>query len=219
MSICCPNCQSTNIKKNGHIHNGRQNHYCKECQRQFVQNPRQKVISGEQKEQIRKLLLERIPLRGICRVMGVSLRWLLGFIVSEYETLPDDLNFHAPEQTDELIICTLESEVDEMFSFVANKQNKQWIWIAYDRLSKQIIAFHVGDRSRKSAKELFKSIPQKYRQKATFYTDSWHAYKGVIPEKQHRVIKKQSRKTNHIRDHFKVGANQSTQWWSPNPVR
>jgi hypothetical protein len=82
----------------------------------------------------------------------------LGFIVSEYETLPDDLNFHlnfhAPEQTDELIICTLESEVDEMFSFVGNKQNKQWIWIAYDSLSKQIIAFHVGDRSRKSAKEL-----------------------------------------------------------------
>ena len=117
-------------------------------------------------------------------------------------------NKQTPEQTDELIICTLESEVDEMFSFVANKQNKQWIWIAYDRLSKQIIAFHVGDRSRKSAKELFKSIPQKYRQKATFYTDSWHAYnappiresshKGVIPEKQHRVIKKQSRKTNHI---------------------
>ncbi len=88
MSICCPNCKSTNIKKNGHIHNGRQNHYCKECERQFVQNPRQKLISGEQKEQIRKLLLERIPkvrekgkpsllalpslLRGICRVVGVS---------------------------------------------------------------------------------------------------------------------------------------------------
>jgi insertion element IS1 protein InsB len=123
---------------------------------------------------------------------------LLGFIVSEYEKLPDDLNFHATEQTDELIICTLESEVDEMFSFVANKQNKQWIWIAYDSMSKQIIAFHVGDRSRKSAKKLFKSIPEKYRQKAIFYTDSWQAYKGVIPEKQHRVVQKQSRKTNHI---------------------
>ena len=196
MSICCPSCNSTKIKKNGHIHNGKQNHYCQECERQFVQNPRQKVISDEQKEQIRKLRPKRIPLRGILmeeraslsafRVMGVSLRWLLGFIVSEYETLPDDLNFHAAKQTDELIICTLESEVDEMFSFVGNKQNKQWIWIAYDVLSKQIIAFHVGDRSRKSAKELFKSIPSKYRQNATFYTDSWQAYKGVIPEKQHR---------------------------------
>ena len=83
MSICCPNCNSTKIKKNGHIHNGgKQNHYCQECERQFVQNPRQKVISDEQKEQIRKLLLERIPLRGILmeeraslsafRVMGVS---------------------------------------------------------------------------------------------------------------------------------------------------
>ena len=33
---------------------------------------------------------------------------------------------------------------------------------------------------------------------ATFYTDDWQAYKGVIPDKQHQVVKKQSRKTNHI---------------------
>ena len=36
MSICCPTCDSTNTKKNGHIHNGKQNHYCKQCFRPFV---------------------------------------------------------------------------------------------------------------------------------------------------------------------------------------
>ena len=71
MITCCPDCGTTKIKKNGHIHNGKQNHYCKACGRQFVKNPQQKLISEEEKEQIRKLLLERIPLRGICRVMGV----------------------------------------------------------------------------------------------------------------------------------------------------
>jgi insertion element IS1 protein InsB len=30
--------------------------------------------------------------------------------------------------------------------------NKQWIWIAMDAKMRQVIAFHVGDRSRKSAK-------------------------------------------------------------------
>jgi len=59
------------------------NYYCKKCRRQFVENPNKKLIFVEEKEQIRKLLLERIPLLGICRVMGVSLRWLLSFTILE----------------------------------------------------------------------------------------------------------------------------------------
>ena len=198
MNRHCPTCDSTNTKKNGHIHNGKQNHCCKQCGRQFVSNPQQILISSAKREQIRKLLLERIPLRGICRVEGVSLRWLLGFMVDLYDQLPDDLNLQAKAEAEELMIYTLKSEVDEMLSFVSEKANKQWIWIAMDRGSRQIIAFHVGDRSRVSALALWKSIPECYRQHAMFYTDGCQAYVGVIPAKQHRVVKKQKRLTNHI---------------------
>ena len=198
MSISCPRCNSTDAKKNGHIHNGKQNHYCKECGRQFVNNREQIIISAHKRERIQKLLMERIPLRGICRAEGVSLRWLLGFIANLYQHLPDDLNCQVKAEADQLLIYTLESEVDEMFSFVGNKDNKQWVWIAMAVKSRQIIAFHVGDRSRQSAKALWQSIPEHYRKHATFYTDDWQAYKGVIPDKQHQVVKKQSRKTNHI---------------------
>ena len=65
--------------------------------------------------------LERIPLRGICRVEGVSLRWLLGFLVDLYDQLPDDLNLQAKAEVEELMIYTLESEVDEMLSFVSKQ--------------------------------------------------------------------------------------------------
>jgi hypothetical protein len=37
-----------------------------------------------------------------------------------------------------------------MWSFVQKKANKQWVWIAMDATTRQIIAFHVGDRSDKS---------------------------------------------------------------------
>ena len=166
MKICCPECGSIENKKNGHIHNGKQNHYCKACGRQFVEGPEQKLISLEAKKQIRKLLLERIPLRGICRVMDVSLRWLLGFIVLEYGQLPDNLNYHVSLETDKLLIWSIESEVDEMWSFVGSKKNKQWIWIAMDAKSRQIAAFYVGDRSQVSAKKLWELIPKIYRDKA-----------------------------------------------------
>ena len=195
MKIFCPECRSTKNKKNGHIHNGKQNHCCKSCGRQFVESPEQKLISIEEREQVRKLLLERIPLRGICRVMGVSLLWLLGFMTSEYEQLPYDLNYQSSLKTEKLLIWSIDSEVDEMWSFVGRKENKQWIWIAMDAKSRQIIAFYVGDRSRESAKKLWELIPKDYREKATFYTDDWQAYKGVIPEERHHVVKG---KANHI---------------------
>jgi insertion element IS1 protein InsB len=67
-----------------------------------------------------------------------------------------------------------------------------------DAKTRQVIAFHVGDRSRRSAKQLWAKIPQAYRQHAMFYTDQYVVYTGVIPVAQHRAIRKLARKTNHI---------------------
>jgi insertion element IS1 protein InsB len=96
------------------------------------------------------------------------------------------------------MIQRLEGEADEMQSFVQKKAHKQWSWIAMDAPSRQVIAFHVGDRSRHSAKRLWAKIPLAYRQHATFYTDQYVGYAGVISAAQHRAISKLARKTNHI---------------------
>ncbi|MCA6560879.1 MAG: IS1 family transposase, partial [Pseudanabaena sp. M079S1SP2A07QC] len=76
----CPNCNSKDVVKNGFIHNGNQNHKCKACGRQFVEAPRQKLISEETKALIDKLLLEKIPLAVIARVFDVSETWLQDYV-------------------------------------------------------------------------------------------------------------------------------------------
>ena len=63
-------------------------------------------------------------------------------MVSEHEQLPEDLNYCISVETDKLLIGSIESEIDEMWSFVGNKKNKQWIWIAMDVRSRQIITFY-----------------------------------------------------------------------------
>ena len=78
------------------------------------------------------------------------------------------------------------------------KANKQWIWIAMDAKTRQIIAFHVGDRSGKSGQQLWANVPEAYQQPAVFYTDLYAVYKGVIPPARHKPITKHARKTNHI---------------------
>jgi len=175
-NLSCPQCLSSQIKRNGHTHYGKQNHQCLECGRQFVADSQ--LVNEQTRELIKRLLLERLSLSGICRAVGVSLRWLLTFIAELYDTLPDDLFVQPPQRTTGCVrVLRLEAEADEMWSFVGRKANKQWIWIALDTETKKVLAFYVGDRSRRSARKLWRRIPAVYREHANFYTDAWEAYK------------------------------------------
>lgn len=107
----CPACHSKEVKRNGHIHNGKQNYSCKSCGRQFVRDSTKRYISEEEREMVDRLLLERISLAGICRVMKVSQTWLLDYVSKLYETLPDDLN---AEQSPPAIRGYLEDNFDKL---------------------------------------------------------------------------------------------------------
>ena len=98
MSIYCPSCKSKQIVKNGKIHNGKQNYKCRDCGRQFVQNPQQKIISQSTKDLIDKLLLEKIPLAGIARVTEVSEPWLQNYVNSKYESVPKQVKVKAKKK-------------------------------------------------------------------------------------------------------------------------
>jgi hypothetical protein len=109
--ISCPICQSENIKLNGHIHNGKQNHLCKNCNRQFVLAPEKKVITKRDKDLIDRLLLEKISLAGIARTMDVSQVWLQEHISQVYASCPDNLCAELPDQAS--MNTYLEDKFDE----------------------------------------------------------------------------------------------------------
>src|SRR5262249_16416902 len=97
-----------------------------------------------------------------------------------------------------VILQRLEAEVDELWSFVGKQANRQWVWIAMDATTRQVIAFHVGDRSQASAAQLWANLPAIYRDRAVFYTDQYAVYQTVIPPARHCAISKLARKTNHV---------------------
>ena len=88
--------------------------------------------------------------------------------------------------------------MDELWSFVDNKGNKQWVWLAMDVDTREIIGCHIGDRSQQSAQALWDSLPGIYRQCAVFYTDFWDAYGCVLPSKRHKAVGKETGKTSYI---------------------
>ena len=85
-----------------------------------------------------------------------------------------------------------------MWSFVGKKGNKQWIWLALDIETREIVGVHIGDRSEQGARKLWDSLPNVYRHCAVAYTDFWRAYNLVFPAKRHKTVGKESGKTNYI---------------------
>ena len=57
------------------------------------------------------------------------------------------------------------------YSFVGNKANKQWIWLAIDFLIKEIVGVYIGQTDKHGDRRLVNYLPAVYRQCAVTYTD------------------------------------------------
>lgn len=111
---------------------------------------------------------------------------------SEVLSNAEDHRSH-PKKTGRLTI-----QLDQLWSFVGFRANKQWVWLAIDADSREIVGVFVGARSRQGAKGLWQSLPAVYRQWAICYTDFWEAYEQVLPSKRHRAVGKETGKTSYI---------------------
>lgn len=166
MNISCPHCHAHTIRKNGSIHTGKQKYECLACRRQFVENPQNKIIPDDTRERIRRSLLERVSLEGICRIFDVSMPWLLEFMEKTFQALPEDLNATVVTENAEFEVVVLEA--DELWSFVGNKQNDQWLWLVLHTSTRQILAFHVGARTKASGEALMAKLPAELKKKPDF---------------------------------------------------
>ncbi len=186
----CPRCYSQYIVKNGHTHTGKQNLKCRDCDRQFVMAPRHQPVEEETRELIDRLLLEKISLAGIVRATGVSSRWLQYYVNKKLGAVKRELKVKSKKRGKLTIQC------DEMWSFVGNKDNKQWIRLAIDASTKEIVGVYIGKRDQAGAEGLWDCLPPVYRQCAVSYTDFWSAYETVFPQKRYKAVGKETGLTN-----------------------
>jgi len=74
-------------------------------------------------------------------------------------------------------------ELDELWSFVLKKAHDSWIWIALCRKTRQVVAYAVGDRSKRTCQRLWEAIPQweKRREKPPVWSGGTTPYANVWP--------------------------------------
>jgi insertion element IS1 protein InsB len=80
------------------------------------------------------------------------------------------------------------AELDEMWSFVQNKGNQRWLWLAIDHNTHTILAYTFGQRKDRVFREL-KSMLEPFGI-TTFYTDDWGSYERNLDPAQHSIGKR-----------------------------
>ena len=96
--MICPRCGSENIVKNGNSIYGKPKFMCKDCRKQFVEDPDIRKITDEKKAFTDRMLSERIPLAGICRVPGISQRRLQSYVGEKYQHIKKNRKRYLKEK-------------------------------------------------------------------------------------------------------------------------
>ncbi len=88
-------------------------------------------------------------------------------------------------------------EMDELVVRFRIKRRYRYLWIAISRLTRQVLAFFLGDRSLRSLRALWSRVPAAYRRKLV-YTDEYEVYAKLLRPWQHRPSPKGSGRTSVV---------------------
>ena len=115
-----------------------------------------------------------------------------------------------PKHTDALLMH-IDTQLDQQWSFVRNKQNQRWLWVAICQYTGQVLAFTFGKRSNQSCQRLMQMLKPfniGYHQ-----TDDWQSYRAQIEAGKHKVGKRFTQKVERLfltlRTHIKRLARKS----------
>lgn len=86
-------------------------------------------------------------------------------------------------------------QCDELWSFVGNKGQQVWLWLAMDAQTRLIVGCAIGPGDKATAQDLWYDLPPDYRQRAVCFTDLYQAYSSVLPSKRHKPVGKQTGQT------------------------
>ena len=92
-------------------------------------------------------------------------------------------------------------QCDELWSFVDDRGNQQWVCLALDAETPEVVGVYVST-------QIVESLPQsiakaRYALRASClrhiaYTDFWAAYATVLPSQRHQVVDQDTGKTSYM---------------------
>jgi transposase-like protein len=142
----CQYCGSACIKAGKHK-NGSQKIKCKNCQKYQLVNYSNAGCKKNVKENMLKIYLKNVGIRGVALLLGVSVNTVIKEI-KKYKDYRPLISFRQNQVY----------EIDEMRTYVKNKKRLRWIAYAIERSTKKVINVVVGSRSNSTLEKVVNSV-------------------------------------------------------------
>lgn len=172
--IACKYCKSY-CTKAGVNKNKIQIYRCTQCRKYQQMVYKNQACLAETNRNIVRLLVEGIAIRGIARVLRISVTT----VIERIKYIAKSIKKSYAEVKNRIY------EIDELWTFVGSKENEVWITYSIDRSTKDVIDFRVGERTRDKIQQVTSKVLS--LEPRTVCTDGLAVYKGLIPKKIHRV--------------------------------
>jgi IS1 family transposase len=169
----CKYCKSLNTIKKGK-RNGIQRYRCHSCKKYFQLSYKYSTYENSTNSMITNLLKEGCGIRSISRILKISKNTVLSRM----------LKISKQIKTPYFNKLGCKFEVDELWSFIGNKDNVTWITYAIERQTKTVIDFIVGRKTSENIKPLINKLLLLHPKR--IYTDRLNIYPSIIPKSIHK---------------------------------
>jgi len=143
-------------------------------------------------------------IRDVAKNLGISCFKVIKTIKAKAPNIRKANWDRISRNTEALILC-LSTQLDEQWSFVGNKKNQRWLWVALCKYTGQVLAFTFGKRTNTCCERLLKLL-KPFNIKC-FSTDDWRSYRACIKAGIHKVGKRFTQKVERffltLRTHIK----------------
>src|SRR4051812_44975747 len=146
-----------------------QNFKCTDCGKQFQSQYLYLGADKRVKDKLLQMQLRGWGIRDTALLAGVSPATVLSCVIQESLKVlikPARRYYHKVQ-------------IDEVWSYVANKQKKVWLLYAYCAETDEILAFAIGKRNSKTVRNLLLKL--KGLEIDFFLPDNWKVFQAELP--------------------------------------
>ena len=210
IEVKCPDCNLPFVGRHGKGRKGDQRYLCQNelCEtKSFMLDYHYKACRRGVKKDIVKMAINSSGIRDTSRVLGISKTTVIKVLKSKEKCLLQvNPNIRTMEFASNSCVrlepaCDI-AELDEQWSYVGNKANQRWLWLAIDHITGVVLAYVFGKRK----DEVFRQL-QTFLEPfgiSRFYSDEWGAYERNIDQEKHEVGKRNTQKIERKNLNFRT---------------
>ncbi len=181
ISIRCPSCSATEgVVRNGKSTAGHQRYLCSHCRKTWQLQFTYTASQPGTHQKIIDMAMNGVGCRASARIMGVGLNTVLRHLKTQAA-----VGNLAHTTGQYVIVC---AEMDEQWGYVGAKSRQRWLFYAYDRIRRTVVAHVFGERTLATLERLLSLLSA--FEVVVWMTDGWPLYESRLKGKLHVISKR-----------------------------